>query len=86
MKRSKSSLSDLRYLMGVLEQKENRQGFTTIGVLGQQEATEMFEKTKEGVYKYDTKSKRKETLKWNTWISKCRRARAVSASNAGREQ
>ena len=41
----------------------------------------MFEKIKEGVYKFDTKSKKKETLKWNTWVSKYRRARAASASN-----
>ena len=53
----------------------------TIDISGQGEASEMFEKIKEGVYKYDTKSKRKETLKWNTWVSKCRRARAPSAPN-----
>ena len=41
----------------------------------------MFEKIKEGVYKYDTKSKRKETMNWNTCVSKCRRVRAASASN-----
>ena len=70
-------LSDLRYVMGVLEQEANRQGSMTIGISGQQEASEMFEKIKEVVYKYDTKSKRKETLKWNTWVSKCRRARAA---------
>ena len=41
----------------------------------------MFKKIKDGVYKYDTKSKMKDTLKWNTWVFKCRRARAASALN-----
>ena len=45
--------------MGVLEQDANRQGLTTIDISEQQEASEMFEKIKKGVYKYDTKSKRK---------------------------
>ena len=67
--------------MGVLEQEANRQGLTTIGISGQLEASQMFEKIKEGVYKYDTKSKRKETLQWNTWVSKCRRARTASTLN-----
>ena len=67
--------------MGVLEKEAKRQGLTTIGTSGQQEASEMFEKIKEGVYKYDTKSKRKETFKWNTWVCKCRRARAACALN-----
>ena len=61
--------------MGVLEQEANRQSWTTIGISGQQEASEIFEKIKEGVYKYNTKSKRKETLKWNM------KARVSSASN-----
>ena len=52
-----------------------------IGISEQQEASEIFEKSKEGVCKYDTKSKRKDTLKWNTWVSRCRRARVSSATN-----
>ena len=53
----------------------------TVGISGQQEASEMFEKIKKGVYKYDTKSKKKDTLKWKTWVSKCKGARASSTSN-----
>ena len=34
----------------------------TIGISGHQEASEMFETIKKGAYKYDTKSKRKDTL------------------------
>ena len=53
----------------------------TMGNSGQQETSGIFEKIKEELYKYDTKSKRRETLKWNMWVSKCRRARAPSALN-----
>ena len=67
--------------MGVLGQQANRPGLTTIGISGQQEASEKFEKIKEGVYNYNSKSNRIEALKWNTWVSKCRRARAASALN-----
>ena len=58
----------------------------TVGISGQQEASEMFEKIKEGVYKSDTKSKSKEPLKWNTRVSKCRRAIASSALNENQEE
>ena len=37
------------------------------------DASAVFERLKGTVYKYDTKSKRKETLKWMTWATKCKR-------------
>ena len=46
----------------------------------------MFEKIKREVYKYDTKLKRIETLKFNTRVSKCMRARAPSALNVNQEE
>lgn len=80
IQRGKATLSDLRFLMGVLEFEARQQNKTTVGLKTQEEASVIFEEIKEGVYKYETKNKRKETLKWSTWSSKCRKASASSVS------
>ena len=77
IKRGKQILSDLRYLMAVLDAEAERKGLSTAGLRTQLEASEIFEQVKEGVYKHHTTSKRKETLKWQTWVQKCRQAGAL---------
>ena len=73
IRRGKSTLSDLRFLMNVLNEEAGRQGILLHMMRNQVEASAVFERVKGAVYKYDTKSKRKETLKWMTWATKCRR-------------
>merc|ERR1712127_369758 len=73
IRRGKSTLSDLRFLMNVLNEEAGRQGILLHQMRNQVEASAVFERVKGVVYKYDTKSKRKETLKWMTWATKCRR-------------
>ena len=74
IKRGKGTLSDMKYLMCILEDECVRQEVSTSRLQTQQEASEAFEKVKHAVYKHDTRSKRKETLKWQTWVQKCRKA------------
>ena len=71
IKRGKQTLTDMRLLMKVLEAEAMRQGLS-MPISTQQEASELFERIKDAIYKYDTKSKRKETLKWATWVKKVR--------------
>ena len=79
IKRDKSLLSDLRFLMGILEEEAKRQSLTTVGISGEQEASELFGKIKKGCTSMIQNTKWKDTLKWNTWVSKCRRAGSSSA-------
>ena len=80
IRRGKPTLSDLNFLMGVLEAEAQSIGKTTVGIRTQEEASELFEQIKFGVYRSDNSSKRRETLKWTTWATKCRRAKAQSIS------
>ena len=76
IKRGKAILSDLRYLMSVLEAEAQRKGLSTEVIQTQLQASRIFEQVKQAVYKHHT-SKRKETLKWQTWVQKCRKAGAT---------
>ena len=77
IKRGKAVLSDLRYLMSVLDAEAQRKGLRMEGIQTQLQASRIFEQVKEAVYKHHTRSKRKETLKWQTWVQKCRKAGAT---------
>ena len=77
IKRGKAVLSDLRYLMSVLDAEAQRKGLRTEDIQTQLQASRIFEQVKEAVYKHHTRSKRKETLKWQTWVQKCRKAGAT---------
>ena len=77
VRRGKQILTDLRYLMAVLDAEVERKGLTTQGLRTQLEASEIFEQIKEGVDKHHTTSNRKETLKWQTWVQKCRQTGAL---------
>ena len=66
IKRGKAILSDLRYLISVLEVEAQRKGLNTEGIQTQIQVSRIFEQVKEAVYKNHTRSKRKETLKWQT--------------------
>ena len=59
--------------MNVLNEEAGRQGKLLHQMRNQVEASVVFERLKGAVYKYDTKSKKKETFKWMTWATKCRR-------------
>ena len=48
--------------MIVLEEETNWQALMAVGISGQQQASEMFEKIKEGVYTNDTKSKKERDI------------------------
>ena len=74
--RGKQTLCDLRYLMGVFEAAAVEKGVSTVDLSTQELAAEMFERLKTEVFKYEDKSKRKETLRWATWVQKCRRGKA----------
>ena len=65
IKRGKAILSDLRYLMSVLEAEAQRKGLTIEVIQTQLQASRIFKQVKEAVYKHHT-CKRKETLKWQT--------------------
>ena len=62
----------MKYLMKVLEREAMVKGLE-LNITTQEEASVLFENVKEAIYKYDTKSKRKETLKWATWVKKVRK-------------
>ena len=81
IRRGKQVLSDLRYLMAVLDAEAERKRLSTQGLRTQLEASEIFEQIKEAVYKHHTTSKRKETLKWQTWVQKCRKNGATRIVN-----
>ena len=72
IKRGKVYLSELRYLMAVMELECVRLGIDTDDLNDQQEASEAFEKVKECIYRYETRSTRKEQFKWQTWVKKLR--------------
>ena len=55
-------------------------GTTREELTTQEEAATMFEILKSGVYQYEIKSKRKETLRWDRWVQKCCKADALCTS------
>ena len=72
IRRGRQTLNDMKYLMKVLEREAMVKGLE-LNITTQEEASVLFENVKEAIYKYDTKSKRKETLKWATWVKKVRK-------------
>ena len=56
--------------MSVLEAEAQRKVLNTEGIQTQLQASRIFEQVKEAMYKHHTRSKRKETLKWQTWVQK----------------
>ena len=83
IKRGKAYLSELRYLMSVIDQECVRQGIDTYEIKSQQDASEVFEKVKQCIYQYETRSSRKEQFKWQTWVKKLRSA-GIRYIRAGR--
>jgi len=76
MKKGKSTLSDIRFLMRHLENAANEIGKTCNKLSSQRKATELFEEIKHSVYQHDEKDNdRQEQYKWATWIRKIRRSR-----------
>ena len=67
IKRGKAILSDLKYLMSVVEVEAQGIGLNTEGIQTQLQASRIFEQFKEAVYKHHIRSKRKETFKKQTW-------------------
>ena len=68
IKRGKGILSDLRYLMSVVEAEAQRKRLNLEDIQTQLQASRIFEQVKDAVYKHHTRSKRKETLKCQTWV------------------
>ena len=64
--------------MGVFEAIAVARGTTTAELNTQEEAATMLEVLNSDVYQYETKIKRKETLRWATWVQKCCKANASS--------
>jgi len=76
IKRGKSTLSDIRFLMRHLENAANEIGKTCNRLSLQREATALFEEIKDSVYQHgDKESERAEQFKWATWAQKIRTAR-----------
>ena len=67
-KRDKVILTDLQYLMSVLQAEAYKKGLNIQGVWIQLQASMIFQQVKEAVYKRHTRSMHKETLKWQTWV------------------
>ena len=82
IKRGKSTLSDIRFLMRYLERAANEKGRTCNRLASQEEATRLFEEIKDSVYKYDKESERAEQYKWAIWVRKIRRARRQNGTRA----